>query len=682
MSLVALVCWAPMAEAAETLSSQDLLTLGRVEHFSQRRQWEAAAAELGRLPKSAQESQAAKGYLRTVLPHLYMPTPPRPSAPSLATAPARKPPTSRLPRMTAQSRVSHRHLDAEANADQIFDERGWQYNNLWMAEEDYGGWRHVLRGSVDGYQDGENDLRPRHLSYQVRRDDARVTVGDIRNYLTPRNPSNPLADHTGYTLRSTQLRGIDLQLSTERNQLHLMAGGAPFFLSPSDEYIYPRTIFGVHDSYAFTPWYRAGVGTSYVRDDDERTGHINAAIQPRETAILAFEQVLKPIPGHWEISAENAYSVTDDNLRPNRFGENAKLKDAAHSVRSEWRWPAIRVLGAYERVGPDFRSPSDIAAIGTINNKGVSTDREHLTLRAYPRRFGPLFGNLLYARTENDLDDDDVVEMTREHWITAQGGLQVPSRWPQPGGRATFIRTTSVPGNRFNAAARWVYDLSGDLRTHWQGIHWTGGYQYLQTANDDRTGFDDEYRRTASLQAGRPLWPGGYLSTRLARTRAQDLFNNATLRSHTEREAHVTVSSRLWSTASLSAGYTYQDRGATLVVDPALQTAAGGVIQTVSSAFAWPVTKRLRQGRTLTLAPSLHFHYADASDDLQQHPAVGARMTARYAVPNAWRWEFMLEHRQDDDQEIARVRSQEWRAWLLLTTRFGGPAQADDSPFR
>jgi len=673
-----------LAEAAETLSSQDLLTLGRVEHFSQRRQWEAAAAELGRLPKSAQESLAAKTYFRTVLPHLY--TPPRPAVPSpRTTAPARKPPASRRPRVTVQSRVSHRHLDAEANADQIFDERGWQYHNLWMAEGDAGGWRHVLRGAVDGYQNGDNDLRPRQLSYQIRRDDARVTVGDIRSYLTlhkTMDPSNPLASHTGYTLRSTQLRGIDLQLLTERNDFHLMAGGAPFFLGPSDEYIYPRTIFGVRDSYAFTTWYRAGVGASYVRDEDERTGHINAAIQPRETAILAFEQDLKPIPGHWEINTENAYSVTDDNLRPNRFGENVKLKDTAHSVFSEWRWPAIRVLGAYERIGPEFLAPSDIATIGTINSKNVSADREHLTLRVYPRRLGPLFGDLLYARTRNDLDDDDAVEMTREHWITAQGGLQLPRRWPQPGGRATFIRTTSVPGSRFSAASRWVYDLSGDLRTRWWGIHWTGGYQYLQTANDDWTGFDDEYRRTVSLQAGRPLWPGGYLSTRVVRTRAQDLFNNTTLRSHTERESHVTLSSRLWSTASLSASYTYQDRGATLVVDPALQTAAGGVIQTVSSAFAWPITKRLRHGRTLTLAPSLHFHYADASDELQQHPAVGARVTARYAVPDAWRWEFLLEHRQDDDQEIARVRSQEWRAWLLLTTRFGGPAQPDDSPFR
>ncbi len=677
----------PLSALADAGAGQELLVLGRVESLVQRQQWDAAATELGQLPKEVQEVPAVKQYVRAVLGHLYAPLREHTAIPR-PTAEVAAPSTLKTPRVTAQSRVTRRYLDADQHSDQIADERGWEYNNQFVAEEDAAGWRHVLRGSVDGYQDGKNDLRPRQFSYQARREGTRITVGDIRNYLTHHkivDPSNPLSSYTGYTLRSTQLRGLDLQLNTAQNDFHLMAGVAPYFLSPSDEYIYPRQIYGIRDSYTFTPWYRAAVGASYVRDNDRRTEHIDPAIQPRETSILSFEQDLTIIPDHWTLNTENAYSVTDDNLRPDgRFGQNVKLKDFAHSVFSEWRWPAIRVLGSYERIGPDFRAPSDIAATGVINSKNVSADREHVTLRVYPRPMGPLYGDFLYARTRNNLADNSDVEMTREHWFTATGGLRLPNPWPQPDARATLIHTLSVPGSRFSPAYRWVYDLSGNLRKRWAAIDWSGGYQYLEHANDNRTGFDDEYRRTWSLQAGRALWPGGYATTRGAWTRAQDLLNNATMRHHTEQEGSVTISSRLWSTASLSAGYTYQDYGAPIVVAPELQTPilqGGGIVHTVSSSLAWPYTKRFRHDRRLQLIPSLHFHYAVASDDLERHPAIGARMTARYAVRDTWRWEFMLEHRQDDDAQIARVRSQEWRGWLVLTSKFG-PAIADESPLR
>ena len=675
-----------LAESA----SAELLALGRVEYFTHRGQWEAAAAELGRLSKASQESAAMKQYLNTVVAHLYEPA--RPAATrAAARVPPKKPPAAKGPRITTQSRVTHRHRDAERRSDRTSDERGWEYNNAWMLEADAGGVRHVLRGAVDGYQDGKNDLRPRQFSYQARREGVQLTVGDVRNYLTRHkvfDPVNPLTGYTGYTLRSTQLRGVDVQWATERNDLHLMAGVAPYFLSPSDETIYPRQLYGVRESHRFAPWYRAAVGASYVRDDDERQTHIDPVIQPRETSILAFEQDLTLVPDHWEINTESAYSVTDDNLRPDgRFGQNVKLKDFAHHLYSEWRWPAIRAIGTYERIGPDFRAPSDIAAIGTVNSKNVSADREHVSLRVYPRRMGALYGDLLYARSRNNLDDDSAVGMTREHWVTAQGGLELPTGLPQPGVRATFTRSVSVPGTRFSPNARWIYDLDTELRKRWWETEWIGGFQYGQTANDEGTGFDDEYRRSWRLHAGRALWPGGFLSTRGAWARVQDRFDNTTMRRRTEQEVNITVSSRLWGAATLSAGYSYQDLGAPIVVDPGLvaptggRVQGGGIIRTVSSTFLWPVTKRFRHGRKLQLTPAISFHTADASDDLEQHPSIGARLTARYDVRDDWRWEFMLEHHQDDDQELSGARSQDWRAWLLVTSKFGPPI-ADDSPLR
>lgn len=667
-----------LAEAA----SADLLALGRADHFRQRGQWEAAAAELGRLPKSAYDDPSVRRYVASVVPRLYPERPPTTPWRRAAILDAPRPPG---PRAVVQSRATIRNTDAAEHSDQIFDNRGREYNTAFLVEGDADAWRHVLRGAVDGYQDGKNDLRPRQFSYQARTEGIRLTTGDIRQYLTHHkifDPSNPLSSYAGYTLPATQLRGVDVQLTTERNDFHLMAGAAPYFLSPSDEYIYPRTIAGIRESYKVTPWYRAALGASYVRDDDERTEHVNTATQPRETGIMAFEQDLTLIPGHWEVNTEHAYSVTDDNLKPDRFGNNVKLKDFAHHVFSEWRWPAVRVLGAYERVGPDFRAPSDIGATSLIKNQTVSADREHLALRIYPRPLGRLFGNVFYTRTRNNLDNDSEIAQTREHWLTAEGGLRLPDGWPQPGGRATFIRTISVPGSRFGPAFRWAYDLSGELRKRWWETEWTGGYHYWQADNDAETGFDDEYRRTWLLQASRGLWPGAYVSTRGAVTRAQDLFNNTTMRRRTEREANITWGTRLWSPATISAGYTYRDLGAPFIVEPAAQsTADGGIIHTVSSSLLWPITATFWRGRRLSVTPSVHFFYSDASDDRERHPDIGARMTARYAVRDDWRVEFMLEHRQDDDGDILRVRSQEWRGWLVVTSKFGSPLR-DESTFR
>ena len=674
--VASLVC--PPTTWADPISTQDLLVLGRVEQLTRQGQWDAAATELGRLQGAAQDSPAAKQYMQQTLARLYLP--PVPAATIEALTPPEGSARARGPagpRLVGQTRITHRHSDAETHSDKVFDERGWQYNTQWLAEGDTANWRHTVRASVDGYQDDRNDLRPRQFSYQMKREGVRITTGDVRNYLTHHkvnDPSNPLENYTGYTLRSTQLRGLDVQLNSDQNDFHVMAGVAPYFLSASDDYIYPRQIYGARESYQFVPWYRAAIAGSYVRDRDEPIEHIDSTIQPRETGIVSVEQDLTIIPHHWAINTENAYSTTDDNLRPDRFGNNVKLKDFAHGVFSEWHWSAVHILGTYERIGPQFRAPSDIAAVGTINSKNVSADREHITLRVYPKRLGPLTSSFMYGRTQNNLSDQSDVERTREHWITAEGALDLPAPWPRPSLRGTFIRTITVPGSEFEAPYRWTYDLATDLYKQWATIDWTAGYQYWQVADDDSTGFDNEYRRAFSLQAGRGLWPGAYVSGRGSWARVQDRFDLTTMRRHNELDSGLTISSRLWSTASLSVGYDYQDLGAPIVVEPAVQTAGGGITQTVSSAFMWPYTWRLRGDRTFSLAPSIQASYVDSSDDLQRHYTVGERLTARYAIRDNWRWELMCEHRRDRDNDIADVRAEVWRVWLLLSSKFGLPA--------
>lgn len=677
--MAALVVGPLPAASAEPLSSQDLLALGRADHWAQQGRWDAAATELGRLPHASQENPAVKRYVARTFGRLYGPSDRAPAG--VAASPA--PPSARGPRIVTQARIAHRRYDPEQRSDRSLDDLGWQYNTSGLLEaDDAAGWRHVVRASVDGIQNDINDLRPRHLSYQTRRDGVRVTTGDIRTYLTSHHTSGITDyEYTGYTLNSVRVRGLDMMLANDRHDLHLVGGVTPYYLSPSDEYIYPRQIYGIRESYRPTAWYRAALGAAYARDFDERIEHVDPAIQPREFSVIAMEQDLTVIPDRWTVNAESAYSVTDDNLQPNRFGDNVKLRGWAHHVRSEWRWAPLRIIGHYERVGPEFRAPANVGANG-VNSTTVPPDREHYLLRLYPRRMGPLFGQVVYGGSRNNLDDDASVEMTREEWLTAQGGLALPEPWPQPDARLTLTRTVSVPGasHRFSPDKRWLYNLDTSLRKRWWEIDWTGGYGYWEMTPDD--GYDREYRRTFSLQAGRRLWwPGLYGSSRLAWTRAHDLFNNATMRRRTEREANVTLSSRLWSTSSLSVGYTYQDLGVGLLVDPDLQTARGGILHTFSSSFVWPYAKRLRWGRALELFPSLHFHYTDASDDQQRHPALASRFTARYRVRDAYRWELAFEHRMDDDDEIASVSVEEWRVWLALTSKFG-PRLADETPFR
>ena len=668
--------------AADPLSPQELLALGRADYLSQQGHWDAAAAELGRLPKPSQQQPAVRQYLSRTLGRLHAAPPPTTTPAGAEPAPGTAATTDwRHPRVVTQARFTHRHYDSAQRSDPSFDDLGSQYNTQGLLEADAAGWRHTVRAAVDGIQDDVNDLRPRHVSYQARRDGVRITTGDVRSYLTTHRTSGFTdTEYTGYTLNSIRVRGMDVELASDRNDLHLLAGVTPYYLSPSDEYIYPRQVYGVRDRYRVTPWYRTGFGTAYARDQDERIEHVDAAIQPREFSVLSWEQDLTVIPRHWTINSESAYSDTDDNLRPNRFGDNVKLKDWAHHVTSEWRWSALRVVGSYERIGPQFRAPTNIGSSG-VNSTSVSPDREQILWRIYPRRAGRLFGHFLYGSTRNNVAHASDVEMTREEWFTAQGGLELPRGWPQPDARATLTRTVSVPGNRFSAAKHWLYDLEGSLRKRWWDVEWVGGYDYWQIANDGGTGFDNEYRRAWSLEASRQLWPGSYVSTRGAWTRAQDRFNNATtLRRHTEQEASVTASQRLWSTASLSLGYTYQDRGAGFVVDPS-QTAAGGVLDTFSASFLWPYRRALRPGCTLELLPSLHYHFTDASDNLERHAVFGTRLTARYTVRDAFRWELALEHRADDDAELSNVKSEEWRVWLALTSKFG-PRLTDESAFR
>ena len=242
---------------AEPVPQDVMSALGQIDHLCQQRRWEEALQALGQLPKETQDTTLVKQYLSFVAPRVYKATRPKPKP--MAEESKRK---WKMPSTIVQHRTALRTTDAERQSDHDFDNRGRQYNTMFKAEWGHPARRHLLRGSLDGYQNGVNDLRPRKLTYQYRTDRARWTFGDVRNYLSRHkvsDPVNPLAEYTGYTIRSAQLRGLDLEINTGRNQFHAMAGVAPFFFSPRDDTIYPRQIYGIRDSYQFHDRYRAAV---------------------------------------------------------------------------------------------------------------------------------------------------------------------------------------------------------------------------------------------------------------------------------------------------------------------------------------------------------------------------------------------------------------------------------------
>ncbi|MBI4227959.1 MAG: hypothetical protein HY600_06805, partial [Candidatus Omnitrophica bacterium] len=61
------------AAAAEPLSPQELLALGRADLFAQQGRWEAAAVELGRLPRDSQQNPAVRQYVARTFSRLYGP---------------------------------------------------------------------------------------------------------------------------------------------------------------------------------------------------------------------------------------------------------------------------------------------------------------------------------------------------------------------------------------------------------------------------------------------------------------------------------------------------------------------------------------------------------------------------------------------------------------------------------
>ncbi len=646
--LFAIRCSLFAAFAAQEPPAADLLGLARADHLLRQKEFEAALAEMGHLSKPAQEDPYFRDQASRAFAGLYRSS-------------RRESFLAALPPFGGKAiqtvRVTRRRQDSDRNSDQTSDNRGLQVNEHFestLGRKDWWNGRLVL--DVDGFKNGHNDVRYRTVLVDLFKGSTHLALGDSATYASP------------YFLRGARLRGVQLLLPGETHELQLVAGGYPFWLEDRDAYIYPRTVWGLRDKWhLMADRLRLGASLFQARDS-EKIRTIDVANRPRDNVVYSLEQEMKLIPDVWSLQAYEAYSVTDDDLLTERFGNARKLKDTALRVDSYLIQPLFRWRSRYERTGPEFRILTDIPSGSVVNPKGITADREYIQQYLDFSPLGPLDLDLEASWYRNDLDDDSTVEQTRQRWATVQAGFLVPEGWPRPGLRATATETISVPGSTTRPSKTRNLDLRGEL-SHRVGPWSLTGFGTFEAEHPlkDKISFDEETLWSAGGRFSRPLgqrlfWSGRYLYRFF-----DEVFDEQRLRDH-GHETNQNLSIRLWSAASLGLAYSYQ-RG---MLRGALSAKKVDASRHLGSAsFSWPyIWTRWDKSRKLTLHPTLSYTLSDATNDLGERSLFSSGLRASYEAYPDWKLQLGGEFRWDDDDEANQVHTEESRLWLLLTTHW------------
>lgn len=658
-------------------TSDYMLQMARVDFYLHRRQFTQAAEELGRVRKEFQTQPLFQKYADKILAELYGPQ-------SQKTRAAASAPGAARDYALVQLRVTRRRKDADRRSDRDTDNRGWQINNHLESDvQAKGGIRAKFVADLDGFRNGHNDLRYRTLLADFYKGPAHLAIGDSATYTTP------------YFLRASRLRGLNLFLPGERNEFQALFGAYPVWLESRDEYVYPRMVWGLRDRiHTEDGRFKFGAGLVQTRDSEKiRTedganpqARVDPVFQPRDNVVFSLDQELKLIPEVWYVKSAEAYSVTDDNLLEDRFGDTTKLKDTSFRVESLLIHPAFRSNTTFERTGPDFRLLTDLPA-GAVNSpKDVRADVLRVVEGVDFRPFGPFDLDLEASWMRNNLDSDDTVEMTRQSWYTADLGILVPPNIPKPRVRATYFDTISSPGTTSRPAQTRTVDLHGELTHDYEQIHATlfGEYEGEFPQEDKHR---DAAKNPLVFSAEEKWGVGGRLATTFLerilvsphytyRMMDQDFGLKTVDAQITElrergssHEAGLSTSSRLWSTASLGLSYTFLrgklgDRLGTRMT----QRESGHLW---NSNFSWPYNHTTwNKKRKFFVSPAVNYSLTDRTGDLEFRSLWTGRLTAGYERVDRWKVELMGEVRQDDDREIPDLGTKESRLWLLWTSKW------------
>ncbi|MBI3333099.1 MAG: hypothetical protein HYZ93_03290 [Candidatus Omnitrophica bacterium] len=634
---------------AEELSHEQALSLSRGDYLYRQRQFELALQEYGQLPKTLQKNQVFRERVEGGLEALYR---------------SRKKPGRRAPAagaaaraVTEQVRVVRRKEDSDRNSDQSFDGDGLQVNEHLTGRIPIRG---ELQGrfvmDLDGFKDGHNDLRYRTLLADLFEGPSHLGIGDSASFRSP------------YFLRGSRLRGMDLLLIGPVHEFQAVAGAYPFWLEERDEYIYPRTVWGLRDRWRlFDDRLRFGGNLIQTRDN-EKVRTIDTANQPRDNVVVSLDQELKLIPEVWFLKAAESYSDTDDNLLSNRFGENTKLKDASFMVESLIIQPWVRSTSRFERTGPDFRLLEDIPSGGVTTSKGITADRQFVqeTLDFSP--WGPLDLDLEGSWMRNNLDDDDNIGEIRQSWATANLRFLTPFGWPRPGIRQTWTDTVTVPGSVTRPSQTRNLQTEFELSRRLLSVDWTGFADYeVEHPLKDRNSFDEEERWSLGTRLSRPLGERLLVNGRYQFQEFDELFDEVR-EDGIRHEASGGGSLRLWFNASLSAQYTFQHGK---LIDPGGTRLVHAEEHAGTLGFSWPYSRVSRdRRRKLSFSPGVTAHFSDFSKGLSRRPLLAGRLGLQLEAMRDWKLELMGEFRYDKDSDRQAVRTEESRMWLLWTSHW------------
>lgn len=663
------------AFAAEPPSDY-LLQMARVDFYLRKQQFTQAAEELGRVPKDRQSEPLFQKYAEKVMAELY--------GPLTKKAPAAAAPGAPQDYILNQLRVTRRKKDADERADKTTDERGWQVNeHLESDVEGKDGIRAKFVADIDGYQDGHNDLRYRTLLADFYEGPAHFAIGDTATYTTP------------FFLRASRFRGLHLLLPGENNEFQAVFGAYPVWLESRDEYIYPRRVWGLRDRVNLDDGrFKFGAGLVQTRDNDKiRTedganpqARVDPVFNARDNIVVSLDQEFKLIPEVWYVKAAQAYSNTDDRLDEDRFGETTKLKDTSFRAESLFIHPAFRSNSTFERTGPDFRLLTDLPQ-GAVNSpKDIRADIMRITEALDFRPFGPFDLDVEGSWVRNNLDGDNMVEMTRQSWYTADLGIGVPRDWPKPRVRGTWFHTISSPGTSSRPAQTRTLDLRGELSHQYEGL-----YGSLFTEYEGEYPQEDKHRQAAQdpqVFSAEEKWGfGGRLSTTFLerilvsphytyRISDEDFDVNTVDQQITEvrergqsHEAGLSTSTRLWSTSSVGLSYTFFHGRWGDRIGTRLTSTENAHMGTAS--FSWPFSHYTwNKKKRLSVFPSVNYHLTELTHDRELRQLWTARLTAGYEVFDQWKVELMGEYLENDERKLPDLRTEESRIWLLWSTKW------------
>jgi len=638
--------------------------LARVDHLMRRGRFEQALAELGKLHKEAQAEPRFQEYVERAMAGVQ-----NPQEREFVIERALR----RKHHIHERLRVLRRRHDADRRSDQDFDSHGWQINQRLEAfMEGRDGIDAHIRLDLAGFKNGHNDLRYRTLLADFfekpgeygAEGASHLGLGDTATF-----PSY-------YFLRSSRLRGINLLLTGERHDFQALYGGYPYWLEDRDEYIYPRNVMGVRSRWKIIED-RMRLGASVVKTRDTgRIRTVSLANQLRDNTVFNLDQEVTLIPSTWFVKAYESYSVTDDNLEKDRFGNNEKLKDLAFLVQSTFIQPWMKWDAVVERTGPDYLLLADLPS-GAVNNvKGVTAGRQFTHHKFNFAPLGPFDLDFAASWYRNGLDDADNREKTRQAWYHADLGIKVPPGWPRPRLRGSMTDTISSPGPATRPSKLRTTNLRAELAHHLGQLQWSafGTYWWEHPLKEERhengTAFEDEIRWTVGSRLAFPLWKRILVSTRYRYEAFDELFNE-TRQLGLQHEVNASASFRLWSNASVGLNYTFQDGK---LIDPVpadesnLRHATG---HSTGANFIWPYRWMSRdKRRKWSATPSVYLHLTDFDSDLTQRPLLTTRLTLGYDVFDEWRLELNGEYRYDKDQDNDHVRTQDSRIWLLWSSHW------------